>query len=62
MNAKSNSGQTGQASFVRAGSLAQLPEGKSMTANLDGHVIADAVVHGDLELVLVPGLHADRAE
>ena len=40
MNAKSNSAQTGQASFVRAGSLAQLPEGKSMTVSVDGHVIA----------------------
>lgn len=40
MNSKSNPAPSGQASFVRAGSLAQLPEGKSMTASLDGHVIA----------------------
>ncbi len=29
-----------QSRFVRAGSLAQLPEGKSMTVTLEGHVIA----------------------
>ena len=40
MNSKSNPMPETQTSFVRAGSLAQLPEGKSMTANLDGHVIA----------------------
>ncbi|HYR79727.1 MAG TPA: Rieske 2Fe-2S domain-containing protein [Candidatus Dormibacteraeota bacterium] len=40
MNSKSNPVPQTQTNFVRAGSLAQLPEGKSMTANLDGHVIA----------------------
>jgi nitrite reductase/ring-hydroxylating ferredoxin subunit len=40
MNTKSNSVQTGQANFVRVGSLAQIPEGKSMTVTADGHVIA----------------------
>jgi len=39
MNAKSNSVPEAQ-TFVRAGSLAQLPEGKSMTVSIDGHVIA----------------------
>lgn len=40
MKSKTNSGAETQAGFVRAGSLAQLPEGKSMTASIDGHVIA----------------------
>ncbi len=40
MKSESNSVGDAQASFVRAGSLAQLPEGKSMTASLDGHLIA----------------------
>ena len=40
MNPKSNSVQTGQDNFVRVGSLAQIPEGKSMTVTADGHVIA----------------------
>ena len=40
MNPKSNSVQTGQANFVRVGSLAKIPEGKSMTVTADGHVIA----------------------
>ena len=40
MKAKSNSLPDAQASLVRAGSLAQLPEGKSITVSLDGHVIA----------------------
>jgi nitrite reductase/ring-hydroxylating ferredoxin subunit len=39
MNAKSNSVPEAQ-TFVRAGSLAQIPEGKSMTVSIDGHVIA----------------------
>ena len=40
MNTKSNPVPETQASFVRAGSLAQIPEGKSMTVNIEGHVIA----------------------
>src|SRR6202022_4415892 len=40
MNSKSNSVPETQARFVRVGSLAQIPEGKSMTASIDGHVIA----------------------
>ncbi len=40
MNTKSNPVPETQVSFVRAGSLAQIPEGKSMTVSIDGHVIA----------------------
>jgi len=40
LNTKSNPVPETQASFVRAGSLAQIPEGKSMTVNIEGHVIA----------------------
>jgi nitrite reductase/ring-hydroxylating ferredoxin subunit len=40
MKAESVSPAETTASFVRAASLAQLPEGKSMTVSLDGHVIA----------------------
>ena len=40
MNTKSNSVPEEQTRFVRVGSLAQIPEGKSMTASIDGQVIA----------------------
>jgi nitrite reductase/ring-hydroxylating ferredoxin subunit len=40
MEPQSKSAAETDAAYVRAGSLAQLPEGKSMTVNLDGHVIA----------------------
>ena len=39
MNTKSNSMPEAQ-TFVRAGSLDQIPEGKSLTVSIDGHVIA----------------------
>jgi nitrite reductase/ring-hydroxylating ferredoxin subunit len=40
MNSKSSSVAEVNAGFVRVGSLAQIPEGKSMTVSIDGHVIA----------------------
>jgi nitrite reductase/ring-hydroxylating ferredoxin subunit len=40
MKSQANSVRETQASFVRAGALAQLPVGNSMTVSIDGHVIA----------------------
>jgi nitrite reductase/ring-hydroxylating ferredoxin subunit len=40
MTSNSNAAVETRDGFVRAGSLAQLPEGNSMTVTLDGHVIA----------------------
>jgi nitrite reductase/ring-hydroxylating ferredoxin subunit len=40
MKSNSNAAVETHDGFVRAGSLAQLPEGNSMTVTLDGHVIA----------------------
>jgi nitrite reductase/ring-hydroxylating ferredoxin subunit len=40
MKSNPNAAVETHAGFVRAGSLAQLPEGSSMTVTLDGHVIA----------------------
>jgi nitrite reductase/ring-hydroxylating ferredoxin subunit len=40
MKSNSNAAVETQSGFIRAGSLAQLPEGNSRTVTLDGHVIA----------------------